>query len=100
MLLAALPFNLQTNELYQSRDTYVSRAEELFSEGAFEKVRRGPSVLARFPSFRAPWRRKKRLSAPPPPPHRLSSLSGLFSFFLLTPNYRNAYPGPLYLALS
>ena len=37
-LLAALPFNLHPTEMYQTRDTFVSRAEEYFSEGAFSKA--------------------------------------------------------------
>mmetsp|Transcript_2352 Transcript_2352/g.3304 ORF Transcript_2352/g.3304 Transcript_2352/m.3304 type:complete len:576 (+) Transcript_2352:40-1767(+) len=37
-LLAALPFNLHTNDLLQTRESYISRAAELFSEGAFEKA--------------------------------------------------------------
>mmetsp|Transcript_37039 Transcript_37039/g.99870 ORF Transcript_37039/g.99870 Transcript_37039/m.99870 type:complete len:558 (-) Transcript_37039:5-1678(-) len=37
-LLAALPFNLHSNDLLQTRESYVTRAEELFSDGAFEKA--------------------------------------------------------------
>lgn len=37
-LLAALPFNLHSTDLYQTRETYVTRAEELFSKGSFEKA--------------------------------------------------------------
>lgn len=38
-LLAALPFNLHTQELMQTPETYVARAMELSGEGAFDKVR-------------------------------------------------------------
>lgn len=37
-LLAALPFNLHTQELMQTPETYVARAMELSGEGAFDKV--------------------------------------------------------------
>lgn len=37
-LLAALPFNLHTQELMQTPETYVARAMELSEEGAFDKV--------------------------------------------------------------
>lgn len=37
-LLAALPFNLHTQELMQTPETYVTRAMELSEEGAFDKV--------------------------------------------------------------
>lgn len=37
-LLAALPFNLHTQELMQTPETYVARAIELSEEGAFDKV--------------------------------------------------------------
>ena len=37
-LLAALPFNLHSAELYQTRESYVYRAEEMYSEGEFFKA--------------------------------------------------------------
>ncbi|CAM9188023.1 unnamed protein product [Scytosiphon promiscuus] len=37
-LLAALPFNLHTQELMQTPETYVARAMELSEEGAFDKA--------------------------------------------------------------
>lgn len=37
-LLAALPFNLHTQELMQTPETYVARAMEFSGDGAFEKV--------------------------------------------------------------
>ena len=37
-LLAALPFNLHTQELMQSPETYVNRAKEFSGEGSFDKV--------------------------------------------------------------
>lgn len=37
-LLAALPFNLPTQELMQSPETYVNRAIEFSNDGAFDKV--------------------------------------------------------------
>lgn len=38
-LLAALPFNLQTHEMMsQSKDSYLNRADALFSDGAFDKA--------------------------------------------------------------
>lgn len=37
-LLAALPFNIHTQELMQTPETYVARAIELKGEGAFDKV--------------------------------------------------------------
>lgn len=37
-LLAALPFNLHTNDLLQTRESYVQRAEGFFSDGAFDKA--------------------------------------------------------------
>lgn len=43
-LLAALPFNLHTQELMQTPETYVARALELSEDGAFDKVPRVPSV--------------------------------------------------------
>lgn len=36
--MAALPFNLHTQELMQTPETYVARAMELSEEGAFDKV--------------------------------------------------------------
>ncbi|CAN0052423.1 unnamed protein product [Ectocarpus sp. 4 AP-2014] len=39
-LLAALPFNLHTQELMQTPETYVARALELSEDGAFDKVPR------------------------------------------------------------
>lgn len=39
-LLAALPFNLHTQELMQTPETYVARALELSEDGAFDKVSR------------------------------------------------------------
>lgn len=38
-LLAALPFNLHTQELMQTPETYVARAIELSGERAYDKVR-------------------------------------------------------------
>ena len=37
-LLVCLPFNLSVSDLYQTRETFVSRAEELYSEGSFDKA--------------------------------------------------------------
>ncbi|CAM9520511.1 unnamed protein product, partial [Ectocarpus sp. 13 AM-2016] len=37
-LLAALPFNLHTQELMQTPETYVARALELSEDGAFDKA--------------------------------------------------------------
>jgi len=37
-LLAALPFNLHSADLYQTRESFVARAEELFSQGSFERA--------------------------------------------------------------
>lgn len=37
-LLAALPFNLHTQELMQTPETYVARAMEFSGEGDFGKV--------------------------------------------------------------
>ncbi|CAM9614377.1 unnamed protein product [Discosporangium mesarthrocarpum] len=37
-LLAALPFNLHTQELMQTPETYIARADELSGEGAWDKA--------------------------------------------------------------
>lgn len=44
-LLAALPFNLHTQELMQTPETYVARAMEFSGEGAFDKVRSVPDSV-------------------------------------------------------
>lgn len=45
-LLAALPFNLHTQELMQTPETYVARAMELSGDGAFDKVCMGDRLAA------------------------------------------------------